>query len=276
MDDAAYWHEGEPRIVASGRWEQDKYGDTTYIPDHIRPSTAAPSAMRAEAPAPDDAGRGHDHEASEARDGYRVRSGAIWAAARRDYLAGDAAEAVCARYDLKLGTLRSRAAREGWRRSDVEEVWPDPQDDDTPTSPPDLTQMAAQALMRLNRALQRGRAAEAASWLRTWRALSSVSLSDPALLAAAAPEPAPDPAATLEADLKAVAEVARDAARLSPDDHAGRRAIETRIAALKARLDPEGRISDDSDELDSVFSDLPSPSRGEGSGMGVGPPPAPD
>ena len=121
--------------------------------------------------------------------------------------------------------------------------------------------MAAQALMRLNRALQRGRAAEAASWLRTWRALSSVSVGDPALVATAAP--APDPAAALDADLKAVAEVARDAARLSPDDHAGRRAIETRIAALKARLDPEGKISDDSDELDSVFSS-PSPLEGEG------------
>ena len=43
MDDAreAYWHEGEPRIVASGRWQQDEFGDTTYIPDHVRPSTAA-------------------------------------------------------------------------------------------------------------------------------------------------------------------------------------------------------------------------------------------
>ena len=241
MDDAreAYWHEGEPRIVASGRWEQDEYGDTTYIPDHVRPSTAE-RAETADAP------RGHYYEDPAPRDGYRVRSEAVWAAARRDYLAGDTAEAVCDRYGLKLGTRRSRAAREGWRRSDVEEVWPDPQDETPDTAPPDLTQMAAQALMRLNRALQRGRAAEAASWLRTWRALS-----DPALLAAAAPQP--DPAATLEADLKAVAEVARDAARLSPDDHAGRRAIEARMAALKARLDPEGRISDDSDELDSVF-----------------------
>ena len=267
MDDEAYWHEGEPRIVApipvSGRWEQDEYGAATYIPDHIRPSTAAHSAMRAEAPDPDDAGRGHDHEAPEARDGYRVRSGATWAAARRDYLDGDAAEAVCARYDLKLGTLRSRAAREGWRRSDVEDVWPDPQDDDTPASPPDLTQMAAQALMRLNRALQRGRAAEAASWLRTWRALSSVSLGDPALLAAADPKAEPAPLSTLEQDLQEVAAVARDAAALSPDDHAGRIAIEARMAALKARLDPEGVISDDSDELDSVFLN-PSPLVGEG------------
>ena len=227
MDDAreAYWHEGEPRIVASGRWQQDEFGDTTYIPDHARPSTAA------EADGPPVGGDLMDAPADDpASDGYRVRSARTWAAARRDYLAGDAAEAVCVRYDLKLGTLRSRAAREGWRRSDIEDVWPDPQDDDTPATPPDLTQMAAQALMRLNRALQRGRAAEAASWLRTWRALS-----DPALLAAAAPDPVPDPAATLEADLKAVAEVARDAALLSPDDHAGRIAIEARLTALKAR-----------------------------------------
>ncbi|WP_292085629.1 MULTISPECIES: hypothetical protein [unclassified Brevundimonas] len=242
MDDQTYRHEGEPRIVASGRWQQDEYGDTTYIPDHIRPSTAPPADA--------DAASVNDECARTGADGYRIRSDAVWTAARRDYLAGDAAEAVCARYDLKLGTLRSRAAREGWRRSDVEDVWPDPQDEEADTTPPDLTRMAAQALMRLNRALQRGRAAEAASWLRTWRALT-----DPALLAAATPkaEPEPAPLSTLEQDLQEVAAVARDAAALSPDDHAGRRAIEARMAALKARLDPEGAISDDSDELDSVF-----------------------
>ena len=247
MDDQTYWHEGEPRIIASGRWQQDEIGDTTYIPDHVRPSTAAG------ADGPPVGGDLMDAPAGDpASDGYRVRSARTWTAARRDYLAGDAAEAVCARYDLKLGTLRSRAAREGWRRSDIEDVWPDPQDETPDTAPPDLTQMAAQALMRLNRALQRGRAAEAASWLRTWRALSSVSLSDPALLAAA--EPKAEPLSTLEQDLQEVAAVARDAAALSPTDHAGRRAIEARLAALKTRLDPEGRISDDSDELDSVFS----------------------
>jgi hypothetical protein len=258
MDDAreAYWHEGEPRIVASGRWQQDEFGDTTYIPDHVRPSTAAGA---------DDPPVGGDlmgnPAGDPAGDGYRVRSARTWAAARRDYLAGDAAEAVCARYDLKLGTLRSRAAREGWRRSDMEDVWPDPQDE-TPETPPDLTRMAAQALMRLNRALQRGRAAEAASWLRTWRALSSVSLGDPALLAAAEPKAELAPLSTLEQDLQEVAAVARDAAALSPDDHAGRRAIEARLTALKTRLDPEGVISDDSDELDSVFSPSPLESGG--------------
>jgi len=252
MDDQASggrekdWHEEAPRIIASGRWEQDEYGDTTYIPDHVRPSTAE----RAETA---DASRGHYYEDPAPRDGYRVHPDAVWAAARRDYLAGDTAEAVCDRYGLKLGTLRSRAAREGWRRCDAEDSssWPDPwPDDDDPVEDaaadaPDLAAMAAQALMRLNRAVRRGRAAEAASWLRTWRALT-----DPALLAAAEPEspppaPEPDPLDTLEADMKAVAAVARDAARLA------------RINALSARLAPEGEgaISDDSDELDSVFPD---------------------
>jgi hypothetical protein len=266
MDDQASggrekdWHEEAPRIIASGRWEQDEYGDTTYIPDHVRPSTAE----RAETA---DASRGHYYEDPAPRDGYRVRSEATWAAARRDYLAGDTAEAVCDRYGLKLGTLRSRAAREGWRRCDAgdPDPWPDDDDpvEDAAADAPDLAAMAAQALMRLNRA------AEAASWLRTWRALT-----DPALLAAAEPEspppapspaPRPDPLDTLEADMKAVAAVARDAARLAPDDHAGRRAVEARIAVLSARLAPEGEgaISDDSDELDSVFPDS-SPPAGEG------------
>jgi len=261
------WHEEAPRIIASGRWEQDEYGDTTYMPDHVRPSTAE----RAEAPPPndDDAPRGHDYEDPAPRDGYRVRSEATWAAARRDYLAGDTAEAVCDRYGLKLGTLRYRAAREGWRRCDAgdPDPWPDADDpvEDAAADAPDLAAMAAQALMRLNRAVRRGRAAEAASWLRTWRALT-----DPALLAAAEPgspppAPEPDPLDTLEADMKAVAAVARDAARLAPDDHAGRRAVEARLAVLSARLTPEGgtAISDDSDELDSVFPD-PSPLVGEG------------
>ena len=244
------WHEQAPRIIASGRWEQDEYGDTTYIPDHIRPSIA--ERVEASPAGHEDVARGHYDEDPAPRDGYRVRSEAVWAAARRDYLAGDAAEAVCHRYDLKLGTLRSRAAREGWRRCDAEDsgVWPAPwPDQDDPVEEgaaevPDLVQMAAQALMRLNRAVRRGRAAEAASWLRTWQALSSVNATPRAPQPSAQPDspppaPATDPLDTLEADMKAVAAIARDAARLSPDDHAGRRAIEDRIAALNTPTAPE-------------------------------------
>ena len=154
-----HWHEEAPRIIASGRWEQDEYGDTTYIPDHVRPSTAE----RAEAPPPDDddAPRGHYYEDPALRDGYRVRSEATWAAARRDYLAGDTAEAVCDRYGLKLGTLRSRAAREGWRRCDAgdPDLWPDDDDpvEDAAADAPDLAAMAAQALMRQDQLSARAR-----------------------------------------------------------------------------------------------------------------------
>ncbi|MNJ20800.1 hypothetical protein D3C77_151400 [compost metagenome] len=124
--------------------------------------------------------------------------------------------------------------------------------------------MAAQALMRLNRAVRRGRAAEAASWLRTWRALSEALALDSAPAAAPAPPAAPDPFAALEADLNEIAALAVEAVALDVDDLAGRRAIEARIQALQARIDPdgtaaEGAISDDSDELDSVFSDEAAP-----------------
>ncbi|MGH7018618.1 MAG: hypothetical protein ACREEY_01985, partial [Brevundimonas sp.] len=264
MDDAreAYWHEGEPRIIASGRWEQDELGDISYIPDHIRPSTAEaaeadgpPVGGDAGAEAPN--GVMGDVMGDPTGDtGYRVRSERTWAAARRDYLAGDSAEAVCARYDLKLGTLRHRAAREGWRRSDISD--PEPLDLDAETAPPDLAAMARHALARLDRAVRRGRAAEAASWLRTWRALT-----DPALLAALSPDSGPEPAplSTMEQDLNAVAAVARDAAALSPHDHAGRAAVEARLTALAARLDPEGEglDSDDSDYSDGVFPEAPFP-----------------
>lgn len=264
MDDAreAYSHEGEPRIVASGRWEQDEFGDTTYIPDHTRPSTAGNSALCAEAAAPDDAGRGHDHEAPEARDGYRVRSEAIWAAARRDYLAGDAAEAVCARYDLKLGTLRARAAREGWRRSDVEDPLPD---DPEPAlaSPPDpvgeadLDRLAADVLARAQRAVARGRAGEAATWLRVHRQLTRLMPAPCAPPPEPRPAPAPDPLALLNLKMKAVGEVARAAAALDPDNTSAQAAIGALLAELRdlPRVEGEPPISDDSDDSDPESPD---------------------
>jgi len=46
MDHQTYWQEGEPRIIASGRWEQDEHGDTSYIPDHIRPLDGAARRSR--------------------------------------------------------------------------------------------------------------------------------------------------------------------------------------------------------------------------------------
>ena len=45
----------------------------------------------------------------------------VWALAQRDYLAGDPAAVVAERYGLSERTLQRRAARDGWRRSDMEE-----------------------------------------------------------------------------------------------------------------------------------------------------------
>ena len=44
------------------------------------------------------------------RGGYRRASDEVWALAQRDYQAGDTAADVCARYGLKVSTLRDRAA----------------------------------------------------------------------------------------------------------------------------------------------------------------------
>ena len=72
-----------------------------------------------------------------------------WAAARDEYLAGSAAEAVCRRHDIRLATFRRRALEEGWRRLDQPDPEPAPQRQDAPpvipealletASPADLT-----------------------------------------------------------------------------------------------------------------------------------------
>ena len=53
--------------------------------------------------------------------GYRVRPEEVWQKAKREYLDGYSAEAVCAEFDLGLSAFRQRARREGWRRSDAAE-----------------------------------------------------------------------------------------------------------------------------------------------------------
>ena len=238
----------EPRIIAEGRWSQDEFGDVTYMPEHVRP-------MR------DDEDPADDRPASAPRpphaelDGYRIRSDDTWDAARRDYLAGDTAGAVCARYDLREGTLRHRAAREGWRRGDAPD--PDPVDLEAETAGglPDLGDMARHVMVRLDRAVRRGRAAEAASWLRIWRSLTDPGLGSAVLRLARAPNPAPapDPLDAMARDLREVEALARAAAAQPEDDAAGHAAVETRLAALRTRA-AGWAISDDSDDSDPVFS----------------------
>ena len=235
----------EPRIIAAGRWEQTEDGDTLYIPDHIRPSRPdddGPDDPPFDLPEP-------DHEAG----GYAIRSDTVWDAARRDYLAGDAAPAVCDRYDLKLGTLRHRAAQQGWRRLDAPDPEPVDLEAEREAGLPEISDMAARALVRANRAILRGRAAEAAAWLRIHRTLSAAPVRPaPAPAPQPAPRPRPDPLATVGREMEAVAALARDVARLDPDDADGVAEIDARLTALQARA-AAGRISDDSDDSDPVF-----------------------
>lgn len=106
--------------------------------------------------------------------GYRRVSDAVWDQAREDYLAGEAAEMVCARHGLALSTFRQRARAQGWRRIDQPDPEPVDLDAEEEAGLPDYAQMARHALVRLNRAVLRGRAAEAAGWMRLHMRLSDL------------------------------------------------------------------------------------------------------
>ena len=235
----------EPRIIAAGRWEQNEDGDILYIPDHIRPA-------RPDDDGPDDEDPPRPDRAAQ---GYAIRSDAVWEAARRDYLAGDTAAAVCDRHDLKLGTFRHRAAQQGWRRCDAPDPEPVDLEAERAAGLPEMSDMAARALIRADRAILRGRAAEAAAWLRLHRALSAAPPPPPPAGVAEPdpqPDPGPDPLVALGRDMEAVIALARDVARLAPDDDAGTARINDRISALQARA-ADGMDSDDSDDSDPIF-----------------------
>ena len=114
---------------------------------------------------------------SEARAsrGYRVRSEGVWRAARDEYVAGEAAETVCARYDLGLSAFRQRARREGWRRSDAEDAsaggsadspaYPPPYPPEPEAAPP-TEEMADLAWRSAAQAIRRGRVYEARAWMK--------------------------------------------------------------------------------------------------------------
>ncbi len=135
---------------------------------------------------------------TDARPSYRIRSPETWAAARDAFLAGEPAEAVCARVDLGLSAFWKRAREEGGRRADQpdpepDDVWPDP---DARLERSDLADLAWQ---RLSRAVGQGRIAEALRWQKLHAELT-------------APERARErEAAREEARLRRAEEDARDA-----------------------------------------------------------------
>jgi hypothetical protein len=101
----------------------------------------------------------------------------VWARVKADYLAGLSAPACCRRPGVGLSTLRSRAAREGWRRSD--QPWTPPNDLDPwdegveleerlggDLDRVELHELAWVAYRRRMRAVLRGHAAEALRWNR--------------------------------------------------------------------------------------------------------------
>jgi|GEM_PF-6024178 len=165
---------------------------------------------------------------------YNQRTDDTWEAIRTDYLAGDPAQVVADRYGVGLSTLRLRAAREHWRRRDQPDPEPFILDEDAPA--PDLETMARHALARMDHAIKKGRPAEAASWMRTWRALTPTWT---------APPPTQSPAPKREDTCTAITRlsreiesIAKDAAAhidtLTPADQAR---IDARLSALFAQLD---------------------------------------
>ncbi|WP_226633678.1 hypothetical protein [Brevundimonas poindexterae] len=178
----------DPNHTDQGYWPRDWPGhDPDYDPDRAAIDDECAGIFTEREP--------------RARSGYHRVSDDTWARARADYLAGESAPVVCDRYGMRLSTLRNRAAAEGWRRQDQPE--PDPVDLELEREQglPDPADMAAHALIRLNRAILRGHATEAGRWMRL-----HVRLLELARRPAPRPaKPAPDPVAeAIEADLAAL------------------------------------------------------------------------
>jgi hypothetical protein len=233
------------------------------------PKAASPAAASPEAAAPEAAPREPARPLYDGRPirdpydrggGYRRVSDAVWDRAREDYLAGEAAEMVCARHGLALSTFRQRARAQGWRRIDQPDPEPVDLDAEEEAGLPDYAQMARHALVRLNRAVLRGRAAEAAGWMRLHMRLSDLARAAEATpeTPPPAPKPAktPDPQATAMAKARTVQTLVRAVADLDPADATGRRLIDKSLEVLDAL--ERAPISDDSHHSDGVFADAES------------------
>ena len=191
--------------------------------------------------------------------GYRRLSKEAWEAAGSAYLAGTTAEEISACYGMAVSTFRARAKDEGWRREDQPDPVCDPVDlaVETADGLPDYGTMAAHALVRLNRALQAGRALEAARWVRLQADLTRMAAQ--AAGAVKTPPPPtppkprePDPADRATAVAREVGVIALEACALKRGDYAGRDALMARIEALDALTPAAG--SDELDVLDGVFA----------------------
>ena len=132
-----------------------------------------------------------DADGQASRSGRPSRSDEVWARVRRDYLAGDTAGTVADRYGMARSTVHDRARRGEWRRCDQPPAEPVDLAAEEVEGLPDYAVMARHALVRLNRAVMAGRAAEAGSWMRLHQRL--LDLARLAAEAAAPPPPEPEP-----------------------------------------------------------------------------------
>lgn len=189
--------------------------------------------------------------------GYRRVSEAAWARAREEYLQGESCPTVCARHGMAESTFRQRAKAGGWRRIDQPDPEPVDLDAEEEAGLLDYAQMARHALVRLNRAVLRGRVAEAAGWMRLHTRLSDLARAadgtPPAPKPAPKPAKTPDPQATAMAKARTVQTLVRAVADLDPADPTGRRLIDKSLEVLDAL--ERAPISDDSHYSDGGFPD---------------------
>jgi hypothetical protein len=119
---------------------------------------------------------------------------------------------------MRVSTLRNRAAEEGWRRQDQPEPEPVDLEAELEAGLPDYADMAAHALIRLNRAILKGHATEAGRWMRLHRTLL-----DMARKPVAKPAPKPSPLMdALEAQVAEIQAMARSLAGGKPDGSDGK------------------------------------------------------
>lgn len=204
--------------------------------------------------------------------GARRTSEETWARARDEYLAGESAPTVCARFDIGLSSFRERARLDGWRRTDMK--------DSTLTggrtalaAGASYLDLAAEAGMRLRDALARGRAADVVSWMRVQDQLAARKGVDLAAFADDIRRDATPAAGCLPGVHRALARLADDArGRGDPDAdpelRSARMALDRELAGLAAAIEdlntlvdtPEGaagiapRTPDDPDDPDGAES----------------------
>lgn len=215
---------------------------------------------------------------------YRVRSETTWDLAREAYLGGETAESVCARFDLGLSGFWDRARKGGWRRCDRADPLPLPVDaGDDIDFDAGYAELADHALRQMRRAMARGRASAAVSWMRLHERLGAQAEREARETRVAeararmrtrtrVDDARPDAIDAVSDAALSIEAIARRLTVGGPLDGAGRAAIEVELARLDADLrragsgqsgtGPEtasgtGTEPDEPDTPDAVFTGPP-------------------